>query len=156
MVKCSNKIIQFIKKIDYFGTFITFRVNDHFEYKSIIGGTFTLIYALFAFGYILTLSISFIKRKNIDFIYSYKIMSNPFINLTNIKFIFSFGIQYSKNSLSAINDTSLYFNYSIQLIEWVGTDNITFKSLNYKKCDLSDFPNLEMIYNMNDIDDISH
>ena len=43
MGKCNEKIIRFIKRIDCFGTFITFRVDDQIEYKSIIGGIFTLV-----------------------------------------------------------------------------------------------------------------
>ena len=154
MGECYQRIIKIIKAIDYFGTFITFRVNDNIEYKSLIGGTFTLIYVLFAFVYILTLSLSFIERKKINFIYSNKIMNNPFINLTEIGFTLAFGIQYSSNSLSAIVDMDLYFNYSIELIEWIGKDNLILMSLGNKKCNLSDFPQLEKFYYMNELNDM--
>ena len=143
-----------MKTIDYFGTFITFRVNDNIEYKSIIGGTFTLIYVFFALGYILTMSMSFIKRKNIDFIYSHKIMSNPFINLTQIEFTFAFGVQFTDNSLSAVDDTNLYFNYSIELIEWINKENKNRKFLDYRKCSLNDFPKLQKKYYINDLENM--
>ena len=154
MGKCYQRLIKIMKTIDYFGTFITFRVNEDIEYKSIIGGTFTLIYLLFAIGYIFTLSLAFIKRKKINFIYSNKIMNNPFINLTEIGFTFAFGIQYSNNSLSVIEDTTSYLDYTIQLIEWIGTENITINSLNYRKCTSNDFPKLEKFYYMNELDDM--
>ena len=154
MGKCYQRLIKLIKAIDYFGKFITFRVNDNIEYKSIIGGTFTLIYVLFSLGYILTLSMTFIKRKNIDFIYSNKIMNNPFINLSEIEFTFAFGVQYSDNSFSSIEDMNLYFNYSIELIEWIGKDDIISISLGKKKCNSSDFPKLEKIYYMNELNDM--
>ena len=149
-----GKIKKLIKSIDYFGTFITFRVNDEIEYKSLIGGTFTLIYALFIIVYISTLSISFIKMKKLDFIYSHKIMSQPFINLSDISFTFAFGVQYSDYAFSAIEDTYLYFNYSIKLIEWVGKDDIYETNLEFRKCESSDFPKLNKDYYMNDLDDM--
>ncbi len=149
-----GKIKKLIKSIDYFGTFITFRVNDEIEYKSLIGGTFTLIYALFIVVYISTLSISFIKMKKLDFTYSHKIMSQPFINLSDISFTFAFGVQYSDNSFSAIEDTYLYFNYSIKLIEWVGKDDINETNVEFRKCESSDFPKLHKDYYINDLDDM--
>ena len=79
MGKSYQRATDIMRAIDYFGTFITFRVNEDIEYKSIIGGSFTLIYVLFAFIYILTLSLSFIQRKKINFIYSNKIMNNPLL-----------------------------------------------------------------------------
>ena len=154
MEKYIKKIVKIMKTIDYFGTFITFRVNDNIEYKSIIGGTFTLIYVFFALGYILTMSMSFIKRKNIDFIYSHKIMSNPFINLTQIEFTFAFGVQFTDNSLSAVDDTNLYFNYSIELIEWINKENKNRKFLDYRKCSLNDFPKLQKKYYINDLENM--
>ena len=154
MGKYIKQIIEIMKTIDYFGTFITFRVNDNIEYKSIIGGTFTLIYVFFALGYIITMSMSFIKRKNIDFIYSHKIMANPFVNLTEIGFTFAFGVQYSDNSLSAVDDTNLYFNYSIELIEWINKDNKNRIFLNFRKCSLNDFPKLQKKYYINDLENM--
>ena len=154
MEKYIKKIVKIMKTIDYFGTFITFRVNDNIEYKSIIGGTFTLIYVFFALGYILTMSMSFIKRKNIDFIYSHKIMSNPFIKLTQIEFTFAFGVQFTDNSLSAVDDTNLYFNYSIELIEWINKENKNRKFLDYRKCSLNDFPKLQKKYYINDLENM--
>ena len=94
---------------------------------------------LFSLGYILTLSMTFIKRKNIAFIYSNKIMNNPFINLSEIEFTFAFGVQYSDNSFSSIEDMNLYFNYSIELIEWIGKDNLILMTLGKRK-NSSDFP----------------
>ena len=154
MGKSYQRATDIMRAIDYFGTFITFRVNEDIEYKSIIGGSFTLIYVLFAFIYILTLSLSFIQRKKINFIYSNKIMNNPFINLTEIGFTFAFGIQYSSNSLSVIEDTTLYLNYTVELVEWIGKNNITITSLNYRKCSSNDFPQLEKLYFMNELDDM--
>ena len=154
MEKCSKQFKKILKQIDYFGTFVTFRVNDEIEYKSLIGGTFTLIYGIFAFIFIMSSSISFLKRENLDFIYSHKIMSQPFINLSYISFTFAFGIQYSDNASSAVEDTYLYFNYSIKLIEWVGKNDIYEKNLEFRKCESSDFPKLEGDFYMNDLNEM--
>ena len=154
MEKCLKQFKNILKQIDSFGTFVSFRVNDEIEYKSLIGGTFTLIYGIFAFIFIMTSSISFLERKNLNFIYSHKIKSQPFINLSDISFNFAFGVQYSDNAYSAVEDTYLYFNYSVKLIEWVGKDDINETNLEFRKCESSDFPKLIKDYYMNDLDDM--
>ena len=154
MEKCLKQFKNILKQIDYFATFVSFRVNDEIEYKSLIGGTFTLIYGIFAFIFIMTSSISFLERKNLNFIYSHKIKSQPFINLSDISFNFAFGVQYSDNAYSAVEDTYLYFNYSVKLIEWVGKDDIYETNLEFRKCESSDFPKLIKDYYMNDLDDM--
>ena len=154
MEKCLKQFKNILKQIDSFGTFVSFRVNDEIEYKSLIGGTFTLIYAIFAFIFIMTSSISFLERKNLNFIYSHKIKSRPFIDLSDISFNFAFGVQYSDNAYSAVEDTYLYFNYSVKLIEWVGKDDINETNLEFRKCESSDFPKLIKDYYMNDLDDM--
>ena len=136
MKKYSKEIKTFIKKIDFFATYISFKVNEEIEYKSLIGGTFTIIYVIFALGYIIIMSTNFIKRKNLNFIYSNKIMRQPFVNLSDISFTFAFGIQYSESTFPAIEDLYLYFNYSIKLIEWVGKDDIYEKYLQFRKCEV--------------------
>ena len=154
MKKYSKEIKTFIKKIDFFATYISFKVNEEIEYKSLIGGTFTIIYVIFALGYIIIMSTNFIKRKNLNFIYSNKIMRQPFVNLSDISFTFAFGIQYSESTFPAIEDLYLYFNYTIKLIEWVGKDDINEKYLQFRKCEVTDFPNLEIRYYLNDLDDM--
>lgn len=42
MEKVSKCIKKSLKTCDAFGTFITFRINDYIEYKSIIGGICTV------------------------------------------------------------------------------------------------------------------
>ena len=154
MKKYSKEIKTFIKKIDFFATYISFKVNEEIEYKSLIGGTFTIIYVIFALGYIIIMSTNFIKRKNLNFIYSNKIMRQPFVNLSDISFTFAFGIQYSESTFPAIEDLYLYFNYTIKLIEWVGKDDMNEKYLQFRKCEVTDFPNLEIRYYLNDLDDM--
>ena len=118
MVDCLSIIKKLLKKIDYFATIINFKINDEIEYKSLIGGILTIIYAIFTLLFIIVLSIQFLKEGNINFIYSNKIKyKNPFINLTKLEFTFGIGVQYYDTSFPAINDTNLYFNYNISLIE---------------------------------------
>ena len=154
MKKYSKEIKTFIKKIDFFATYISFKVNEEIEYKSLIGGTFTIIYVIFALGYIIIMSTNFIKRKNLNFIYSNKIMRQPFVNLSDISFTFAFGIQYSESTFPAIEDLYLYFNYTIKLIEWVGKDDMNEKYLQFRKCEVTDFPNLGIRYYLNDLDEM--
>ena len=153
MDNCLSVIKKIVKKIDYFATIITFKINDEIEYKSLIGGILTIIYAIFTLLFIIVLSIQFVKDGNINFIYSNKIKNkNPFINLTKLEFTFGIGVQYYDTSFPAINDTNLYFNYNISLIEWIGKDNITKYQLEYKLCNASDFSTLTDEFYLNDLD----
>ena len=132
-----------IKFCDFFGTFITFRIKDEIEYKSLIGGLISIIVFTLGTLYTIYVAIPFITRQNIDFIFSYKIVeSQPFINLTDVKFNLAFGIQYQDNAISAISAFDKYFNYSIKLNEWIGIDNIKEFSFGLKNCTHSDFYNL--------------
>ena len=70
---CYQKFKSLIQEIDLFGTFITFRINDDIEYKSVIGGCSTILFSIFTFFYTLYYSCSFLDRKNIDYKYSTKI-----------------------------------------------------------------------------------
>ena len=95
MTSCKKTIKKIIKYCDLFGTKITFQINDEFEYKSLIGGITTIIYTIMAVSYVLYNFSHFIMKKNIDFIYSNKILeTGPIINLTKTKFYFALGLQY--------------------------------------------------------------
>ena len=81
---CFNKFKTIIKKCDLFGIFITFRIKDEIEYKSMIGGFSTIFFILLTLMYTIYYSINFLARKNIDLIYSFKIIeTEPFIYLTH-------------------------------------------------------------------------
>ena len=143
MGNCCKQTKRIIKNCDFFGTFITFRINDEIEYKSIIGGIASISIFILGFLYTLYVGIPFVTRKNIEFIYSNKIIENqPFINLTQVKFNLAFGIQYQEDAVSAIEDFKEYFNYSIILKEWIGVDDIYEYKFGFKKCTKSDFYNL--------------
>ena len=140
MGNCCRLTSKIIKKCDYFGTFVTFRINDEIEYKSIVGGLTSIIFFILAFAYTIYVAYPFIKRENIDFIFSNKVVENqPFINLTQIKFNMAFGIQYQDDASSAIKDYEKYFNYSMILKEWIGDDTIIEYPFGLKKCTKSDF-----------------
>ncbi len=143
MGNCFKIIKKVIKKFDYFGTFITFRINDEIEYKSIIGGLTSIIFLILAILYTIYVGIPFIKRENIDFIFSNKIIeTQPYINLTSTKFNFGFSIQYQDDATTATNDYIKYFNFSLKLKEWIGDDTIIIFPFGLKECEKSDFFNL--------------
>ena len=160
MEKCKNQVKNILKKMDYFGTFLTFRVNEEIEYKSIIGGTFSIIYGLFVILYVTTMSIDFVRRKNINFIYSNKITQNPFINLSDIQFNFAFGIQFSKSTISAIKESRRFFDYNVSIIEYFSNEHITGKSniikteIGTRRCIDTDFPELLHHFYLNDLEDM--
>ena len=140
MGNCCKKVKNFIKKCDNFGTFVTFRINNEIEYKSLIGGITTILFLILSITYSIYVGIPFITRQNIEFIYSNKIIeSQPFINLTDIKFNLGFGIQYQEDAKTAIYDAGKYFNFSIKIKEWIGVDEIYEYPFGLKKCTHSDF-----------------
>ena len=139
---CHN-IQKIIKKFDCFGTFVTFRINDEIEYKSIVGGLTSIMFFILAISYTLYVGIPFIKRENIDFIFSNKIVEKePYINLSEIGFNMGFGIQYQDDATPAIDDFIEYYNYSLMLKEWIGEDTIIEFPFGLKSCTHSDFLNL--------------
>ena len=143
MGNCCHYTKKIIKQCDYFGTFVTFRINDEIEYKSIVGGLTSITFFILAILYTLYVGIPFIKRENIDFIFSNKIVEKePYINLTEVGFNMGFGIQYQDDATPAIDDFIEYYNYSLMLKEWIGEDTIIEFPFGLKSCTHSDFFNL--------------
>ena len=147
-------IKKIIKQFDFFGTFVTFRIKDEIEYKSIIGGLTSIIFVIMSISYTLYVGIPFIKRENINFIFSNKIVEKqPFINLTEVGFNMGFGIQYQDNASPAINDFIEYYNYSLILKEWIGENTIIEFPFGLKSCTHTDFFNiLNDTFDLNKID----
>ena len=154
---CSKWIKRIIKKCDIFGILITFKIKNEDQYQSIHGGIASLIFIIFTIFYILYQGIPFIKRENLEFIFSNKILdTKPYINLTDAHFYFGFGLRYQSNSIPAIQDSLKYFNYSIILTEWNDDAN---KEQNFhlglKKCTKSDFLNdVNSSFDQNEINEM--
>ena len=151
-----NYCKKIIKKLDIFGILVTFHINNDIKYRTIYGGIFTIIFFFFSLGNLFYLGYIFITRKNINFIYSNKIVEkHPYINLTKANFKFGFGIQYQDTALCAIDDFNKYFHYSIILKEWINKDIIIESPFGLKKCDYSDFLNIDNEqFDMNHIDEM--
>ena len=140
MTSCKEKIKNMVKKVDLFGTFINFRVEKEREYKSLVGGASTIIYITIALIYILYMAIPFIKRKEIYFTFSNKILNqSPFVNLTSSNFMFAFGLLFKSDDSGAIEDTIDLFDYSITLREWIGIDEINDINIPFQLCHENDF-----------------
>ena len=155
MANC-NLIKNIIRKVDLFGTFISFRVDHEIQYKSLIGGSCTIIYIIIAFSYIIYMIIPFLKRKEVTFTFSNKIIdTGPFVNLSSSNFIFSFGPLYLDDAASAIEDSLKYFNYSINITEWIGIDDLFSELITFRFCDLSDFPSsLKDQFEINELNEL--
>ena len=103
---CNHHIRSLLKEIDLFGTFITFRINNDLEYKSISGGCCTLFFIIFILIYTIYYSYGFITRKNINYIYSTKVVeSSPYINLKKENFNFAFGVQQQIDSCDYVYES---------------------------------------------------
>ena len=151
--QCFREVIRFC---DIFGILLTFRMNNKVKYRSIDGGVASIIFFIYSIFYIIYLGVPFIQRKNIDFIYSNKIIeTQPFINLTEANFTFAFGIQFQSNFSSALTQSAKYFEYSVNIMEIISKTTERKYPLNLRKCVPSDF---KEVYNtsfyMNDLDDL--
>ena len=153
---CSKWIKRIIKKCDIYGILITFKIKNEDQYQSIHGGIASLIFIIFTIFYILYQGIPFIKRENLEFIFSNKILdTKPYINLTDAHFYFGFGLRYQNNSTPAIQDSLKYFNYSIILTEWNDANNKQNFHLGLKKCTKSDFLNdVNSTFEQNEINEM--
>ena len=153
MEKCQKCFKGAIKACDGFGTFITFRINDDIEYKSIIGGCSTILFVIITIIYTTYCCSSFFSRKNVDFIFTNKIVeTDPQINLTSSHFNLAFGVQYSEDAMSAIKNTSQYFTYKMNIVEWIGDDDLVAYPFSFKQCEPSDFYNVvDEAFENNDI-----
>jgi hypothetical protein len=149
---CNHQIRSLLKEIDLFGTFITFRINNDLEYKSISGGCCTLFFIIFTLIYTLYYSYGFISRKNISYIYSTKVVeSSPYINLKKENFNFAFGVQQQIDSCDYVYESEdvNFFNYSVESIEWTGfgtSAQTIIANLELGHCTKEDFYNQIDIY----------
>ena len=147
MEKSSTKCKNLFRKVDAFGTIISFRFDDDIEYKSVIGGISTITFALITLIYGVYCSYDFFSRKNVEFIFTSKILDkDPFVNLTKSNFNFAFGIQFSdtdkEEETPALTFMKEYFNYNIRIIEWIGVNDLVEYTLGLKQCEKSDFNHL--------------
>ena len=151
-----NRIRLILKKIDLFSTPISFKIENAYEYHSLIGGIFTIIFIFFTLFYLFYMGYFFVIRDNISFIYSRKIIEKePYINLTNVQFNFAFGLQYADADEDVLIELKKYFDFSFRFVEWVGERNITYIPFNYKKCEKSDFYNqIDEQFDINRIEDL--
>ncbi len=139
----SKTLKSIIKNCDCFGTFITFRINEDNELKSLFGGIATIFYLIIAIIYISYMSYRFFARKELSFINAYRIVeSEPFLNLTETEFNFAFGIESEDTEKPYVEEGNNFFNYSVFLIEWIGKKNITKINIPIKKCTQEDFHHL--------------
>ena len=63
MDKCKKCFKTAIKACDGFGTFITFRINEDIEYKSLIGGCSTILFVIITVVYASYCCSSFFAKK---------------------------------------------------------------------------------------------
>jgi hypothetical protein len=144
-------IIRILKSFDIFGTLITFQINRDNDYKSLVGGIFSLFYIIIAFLFISYYTYLFVARKEISLIYSTNIVDHdPFINLTAINFNFAFNIQYP-SSTSAYSDFEKYIKFSVRSREWSKNKDIIDHYYDFKLCSTSDFNNLNDSFNENNL-----
>ena len=139
-----KKSKSFFKKIfrqfDLFGTFITFTIKGENDYKSFLGGITTFSLVLIMGVYVCYMSYRFLTRKEFDFIFSNKIIDDPFLNLTDINFNLAFGVQYASNH--TVVNPLIYNNFDFSL--YMSINNYKYKdvrklNISYHQCTSDDY-----------------
>ena len=121
---------KFFRHFDLFGTFITFTIKGENDYKSFLGGITTISLVLIMGVYICYMSYRFLARKEFDFIFSNKIIDDPFLNLTEINFNLAFGIQNASNH-KVVNSTIFeYFDFKLYMNLNLLKNNFQYKLKN--------------------------
>lgn len=154
--KCSLSGI--IKGCDYIGSFITFRINDDNEFKSIIGGISTIVFTGFCIFYTIYTAIPFLKKENVNFIYANKVLeANPFVDFTTKKMMIAFSNCFTDERTEfetpAVEMTKGLIGYRIKARFWVGEEDIVDIPIPIRFCLKEDFPpELADFYDINGID----
>ena len=143
MDKFCKNLKKTIISCDLFATYVTFRINNEIEYKSIVGGLSSIIIMIFVIIYLIYEAIPFVKWENLNFIFSNKIIeSDPVINLREVNFGFAFGIHFQKNGELITDNFHNYLKYSINLIEIKSQIKKKEFPIKVRKCSKMDFYNL--------------
>jgi hypothetical protein len=148
--------LKMIKNLDIFGAEVNFRIENKKLHQSYFGGFVSIVFIIFAFLYVMKYFILFATRGNMSLIFTNKILdSNPLVNLTESKFNIAFGLN-SLNSSFTKSFTEENFNYSFNLVEWIGTDDIRKSEIPFEICKYENFPSNtnENIFNMNGINEL--
>lgn len=144
--KCCSKFKNVIKKCDELYSYITFKIDDEVEYKSMVGGINSILFAIFSLWYIISQAIPFIKKQNISLIDTSKVLeTSPMIDFRFNNFNFAIAVfftdpMYEEENL-AIDETWKYFDYVLTLREWEGEADITDLVFETRFCTLNDFFN---------------
>ena len=110
--------------------------------------------------YVTYCSYGFLSRKNVDFIYTNKILETaPFVDLESSQFNLAFGIQFTDPNIEGVTPALTYlkdyFEYTMTIIEWVGEDDITTYDFGFKNCEKSDFYNaVDRAFDINLLDEL--
>ena len=130
---------KFFRQFDLFGTFITFTIKGENDYKSFLGGITTLLLIIIMGVYVCYMSYRFIARKEFDFIFSNKIIDDPFLNLTEINFNMAFGIQFASNHQVVDPSIFEFFDFELYMkISYMKNHN-KILSIGYHQCSPNDY-----------------
>ena len=135
--KKAFKYFDFLKGFDLFGVNIDFRIDNKWLHNSVCGGFFSLAFMIFSIMYIFNNFRDFISRSNMSLIFINKVLeSNPKVNLTQNKFNLAFGLTFQN---STVADHLEYFDYSLELVQWIGIDTFIIKTIPLVNCEYQNF-----------------
>ena len=144
-MKTTKRTLKTIKKylrmFDFFGESFTFRYKDEDKHSSTLSGIICIFFYIFAFLYIATNFIPFIKRKNFTLqYYSINSNDNDDIKLADWPIAFGFGLTNDNKN----PEYDLYDLFDITVLFTTYADQKR-TSIPHHQCKKEDFHNLDLI-----------
>jgi hypothetical protein len=125
-----------------FGASIKFNIKNDTYYKSLLGGTISLIYLILVICLMIYKLVQFASRNNKNLVFNNKVQDPLPINLTDMQYTFSLGLIDDELGNSVMSNYSKYFDVNFYFVKLDGFGNQTIKSkipIKLKKCEVSDF-----------------
>ncbi len=127
------------------GGFITFKISDENEFKSMLGGFCSIFFIIFCIFYVIYSVVPFLKKENIDFIYATKILdSNPKVDFGSKQMMLALSLYYQdaeyEDENPACYATEGIFGYRIFARVWEGEADVRDIPLRVDYCKKEDFP----------------
>ena len=151
--KILKKLRGFLRSFDTFGDSFTFNYKEEETHTTPLGGFICIIFGVITFLYFITNFIPFLKKENFDLqYYTMNLEDTEEIKLSEEPMAFSFGLTVN-NTNANLSDL---FKFRVEFRR----SNRQKKTINYNRCDFSDFHNLHIKYlnevNIEDYYCISH
>ncbi len=127
------------------GAFITFKINDENDFKSMLGGFCSMFFVIFCIFYVIYSAVPFLKKENINFIYATKVLdSNPRVDFGMKQMMLALSLYYQdaeyEAEFPACYETEGILGYRMFARVWEGDDDVKDYPIPTDYCKKEDFP----------------